>query len=134
MSDHLRLKKSNCKNCYKCIRNCPVKSIRLSAGQANIIGDECILCGHCFVVCPQGAKEIVDETDDLYDYPKTEMSIEGKKIYRTVINLKENDVFGKGCLTPYQHHIMMAVIILGLALRMIADIDVLQLWLLHLIR
>lgn len=63
MSDHLRLKKSNCKNCYKCIRNCPVKSIRFSAGQANIIGDECILCGHCFVVCPQGAKEIVDETE-----------------------------------------------------------------------
>ncbi len=63
MADHLRLKKSNCKNCYKCIRNCPVKSIRFSAGQANIIGDECILCGHCFVVCPQGAKEIVDETE-----------------------------------------------------------------------
>ena len=63
MADCLRLKKSNCKNCYKCIRHCPVKSIRFSAGQANIIGDECILCGHCFVVCPQGAKEIVDETE-----------------------------------------------------------------------
>ncbi|MBQ1490964.1 MAG: histidine kinase [Blautia sp.] len=63
MSDCLRLKKSNCKNCYKCIRHCPVKSIRFSAGQANIIGNECILCGHCFVVCPQNAKEIVDETE-----------------------------------------------------------------------
>lgn len=63
MADCLRLKKSNCKNCYKCIRHCPVKSIRFSAGQANIIGSECILCGHCFVVCPQGAKEIVDETE-----------------------------------------------------------------------
>ena len=63
MSDCLRLKKSNCKNCYKCIRHCPVKSIRFSAGQANIIGDECILCGHCFVVCPQNAKEIVDDTE-----------------------------------------------------------------------
>ena len=63
MSDCLRLKKSNCKNCYKCIRHCPVKSIRFSAGQANIIGNECILCGRCFVVCPQNAKEIVDETE-----------------------------------------------------------------------
>ena len=63
MAEHLRLKKSNCKNCYKCIRNCPVKSIRFSAGQANIIGNECILCGHCFVVCPQEAKEIVDERE-----------------------------------------------------------------------
>lgn len=59
----LRLKKSNCKNCYKCIRHCPVKSIRFSAGQAHIIDNECILCGHCFVVCPQNAKEIVDDTE-----------------------------------------------------------------------
>ena len=63
MSNFLTLKKSNCKNCYKCIRHCPVKSIRFSANQAHIIGDACILCGQCFVVCPQNAKEIVDGTE-----------------------------------------------------------------------
>ena len=63
MQDCLTLKKSNCKNCYKCIRNCPVKSIRFSGNQAHIINDECILCGRCFVVCPQNAKQIVDETE-----------------------------------------------------------------------
>ncbi len=63
MADCLTLKKSNCKNCYKCIRHCPVKSIRFSGNQAYIIGNECILCGHCFVVCPQNAKQIVDETE-----------------------------------------------------------------------
>lgn len=63
MPDCLTLKKSNCKNCYKCIRHCPVKSIRFSGNQAHIVGNECILCGHCFVVCPQNAKEIVDETE-----------------------------------------------------------------------
>ena len=63
MSNCLTLKKSNCKNCYKCIRHCPVKSIRFSGNQAHIIGNECILCGHCFVVCPQDAKQIVDETE-----------------------------------------------------------------------
>ena len=56
----LTLKKSNCKNCYKCIRHCPVKAIRFSGNQAHIIGEECILCGECFVVCPQNAKEIAD--------------------------------------------------------------------------
>ena len=61
--DCLTLKKSNCKNCYKCIRHCPVKSIRFSGNQAYIIGNECIMCGHCFVVCPQDAKQIVDETE-----------------------------------------------------------------------
>ena len=59
----LVLKKSNCKNCYKCIRHCPVKSIRFSGNQAYIIGNECVMCGQCFVVCPQDAKQIVDETE-----------------------------------------------------------------------
>ena len=59
----LTLKKSDCKNCCKCIRHCPVESIRFSGNQAYIISDECILCGQCFVVCPQDAKQIVDETE-----------------------------------------------------------------------
>ena len=63
MANCLTLKKSNCKNCYKCIRHCPVKAIRFSGNQAHIIGNECILCGQCFVVCPQDAKQIVDETE-----------------------------------------------------------------------
>ena len=63
MAHCLTLKKSNCKNCYKCIRNCPVKAIKFSGNQAHIIGNECILCGRCFVVCPQKAKEIVNETE-----------------------------------------------------------------------
>ena len=63
MAKFLTLKKSNCKNCYKCIRHCPVKSIRFSGNQAHIIDNECILCGHCFVACPQNAKQIVDDTE-----------------------------------------------------------------------
>lgn len=59
------LKKSNCTNCHKCIRHCPVKSIRFTGGQAHIIEDSCILCGHCFVVCPQNAKQIENTIEDV---------------------------------------------------------------------
>ena len=63
MTEFLKFKKSNCKNCYKCIRNCPVKSIRFSENQANIIHEECVLCGHCVLGCPQNAKEIRNDLD-----------------------------------------------------------------------
>lgn len=63
MSQYLKLKKSNCKNCYKCIRHCPVKSIRFFENQAFIVEEECILCGQCFVVCPQNAKEIQNDVE-----------------------------------------------------------------------
>ena len=65
LANCLTLKKSNCKNCYKCIRHCPVKAIRFSGNQAHIISNECILCGQCFVVCPQNAKEITDNTEKI---------------------------------------------------------------------
>ncbi len=71
MSNCLTFKKSNCKHCHKCIRHCPVKAIRFSANQAHIIGNECILCGQCFVVCPQDAKQIIDETEKVKVFLKT---------------------------------------------------------------
>ncbi len=63
MNEYMKLKKSNCKNCYKCIRRCPVKSISFSSNQAQIVGEECVLCGQCFVVCPQNAKEIRNDIE-----------------------------------------------------------------------
>ena len=79
MTEFLKLKKSNCNNCYKCIRHCPVKSIRFSGNQANIVGDECILCGQCFVVCPQNAKEIADSTERV-----KYMLRSGEKVYVSI--------------------------------------------------
>lgn len=52
----LESKKSNCKNCYKCIRKCPVKSISFANSQATIVHDDCILCGNCYLACPQKTK------------------------------------------------------------------------------
>lgn len=70
-AEYLKLKKSNCKNCYKCIRHCPVKSIRFDGAEAHIVANECILCGHCFVVCPQNAKEIRDDTATVLELIKS---------------------------------------------------------------
>lgn len=67
MTEYIKLRESNCKNCYKCIRHCPVKSIRFSDNEARIVGDECILCGKCYVICPQNAKKIRNDVQKVKD-------------------------------------------------------------------
>lgn len=52
----------NCKNCYKCVRHCPVKAIEVKNHQAQILASECILCGECTIVCPQNTKEPISES------------------------------------------------------------------------
>lgn len=47
---------ANCAHCYKCLRNCDIKAIRIKRGQAQIVRDLCIYCGHCMEICPQEAK------------------------------------------------------------------------------
>lgn len=56
--EYLTLKQDNCRNCYRCIRSCPVKAISFSDSRARIVETECVLCGICFIACPQQAKEI----------------------------------------------------------------------------
>ena len=48
----LGTKKNDCKNCYKCIRSCPTKSISFVDNQASIIKDDCVLCGRFYLSCP----------------------------------------------------------------------------------
>lgn len=59
----LGLKKANCKNCYKCVRSCPVKSIKVENEQAKIMEKTCVLCGTCLNVCPQDAKTVSSDLD-----------------------------------------------------------------------
>ncbi|MDR2822488.1 MAG: 4Fe-4S binding protein [Acholeplasmatales bacterium] len=57
----LNFKYSKCKDCYKCLRECPVKAIKVKDSQAKIIAERCILCGKCTTVCPQNAKQVHSE-------------------------------------------------------------------------
>ncbi len=57
----LDFKDARCKDCYKCLRECPVKAIKVVDHHAKIIDSRCILCGHCTKVCPQNAKSVHSE-------------------------------------------------------------------------
>lgn len=65
MAECLEFKKARCKNCYKCLRECPVKAIEVTNHQAKIIEDRCILCGRCTEVCPQNAKYVHSEKESV---------------------------------------------------------------------
>ena len=63
MAQALSSKLNDCRSCYKCIRNCPTKSISFRDGHASIDSEGCVLCGKCVLVCPQNAKEIRNDIE-----------------------------------------------------------------------
>lgn len=65
MSKYLEFRNARCKDCYKCLRECPVKAIDVKGHRAEIIEDRCILCGHCTQACPQNAKVVHSEIDEV---------------------------------------------------------------------
>ena len=71
MINYLDFKDARCKDCYKCLRECPVKAIKVVDHHAKIIESRCILCGHCTKVCPQNAKSVHTERAEVEKLLKT---------------------------------------------------------------
>ncbi len=57
--------KNKCRVCFTCVRECPVKAIKIIDGQAEVVGEKCIGCGNCVTVCSQNAKVILDLKDEV---------------------------------------------------------------------
>ncbi len=58
---------ANCVDCYKCVRACPVKAIKVTEGQARIQPELCVECGSCVRVCPQNAKVGIETLQTVKD-------------------------------------------------------------------
>lgn len=52
---------TECQDCYKCVRQCPAKAIRVEKGHAMVIPELCVMCGHCVTNCPSHAKRVRDD-------------------------------------------------------------------------
>lgn len=71
----IKFKESNCKNCYKCIRECELKAIKFIDEQAHIIEDNCILCGKCTLICPQNAKQLKSDLNLVKSFLKNNIKV-----------------------------------------------------------
>ncbi len=70
---------NECQDCYKCVRHCGCKAIRIEAGHATVIPERCVSCGECVKVCPAGAKKIRS------DLPRVEQLLaSGRRVYVSV--------------------------------------------------
>ena len=93
---YLDFQKANCKNCYKCLRECPVKAIDARDGQAKIIESRCILCGHCTKVCPQNAKSVHSDAAEIL-----KLLAKNKKVIASVAPAFVSS-FGVGAFAPFR--------------------------------
>jgi iron only hydrogenase large subunit-like protein/uncharacterized Fe-S cluster-containing protein len=53
--------RAQCRDCYRCVRNCHVKAVKVQAQQAEVVAERCIVCGRCVLECPQQAKRVRDD-------------------------------------------------------------------------
>ena len=67
---------NECHDCYKCIRECPVKAIRLENGHASVIPEKCVACGTCVKTCPSNAKRVRNDIDKVKN-----LILAKKKVY-----------------------------------------------------
>ncbi|MBM4310976.1 MAG: 4Fe-4S dicluster domain-containing protein [Deltaproteobacteria bacterium] len=70
---------AQCQDCYKCVRHCPVKAIKIENAHAAVISERCIVCGNCVKVCPFKAKKIRDDTGRV-----KYMFVSGRPVYASL--------------------------------------------------
>ncbi|QIB27688.1 [Fe-Fe] hydrogenase large subunit C-terminal domain-containing protein [Caloranaerobacter azorensis] len=79
MVNLIKFEKGNCNNCYKCLRSCPSKAIKIIGDQAEIVTERCISCGYCQSVCPQGIIKIMSSVEDVKEAIR-----DGKKVIASI--------------------------------------------------
>jgi len=71
--------KKECQDCYKCVRVCPVKAIKVCDGHATVMSENCLACGSCYRVCPSHAKHVRSDIEKV-----KQLLAKNKNVYASV--------------------------------------------------
>lgn len=72
----IKTNEAECRDCYKCVRYCPVKAISIKSSQdegrvhVKVLDESCIHDGLCTSICPQKAKVVVSFLEDVKELLK----------------------------------------------------------------
>ncbi|MBO7135404.1 MAG: Fe-S cluster protein, partial [Spirochaetaceae bacterium] len=75
----IHTEQAECQSCFRCIKQCPVKAVRVENGHAMVVSELCIMCGNCVISCTAKAKQVRN------DMPKARQLIQQKK--RVIVSL-----------------------------------------------
>ena len=66
---------TQCQDCYRCLRQCPVKAIQVEGGRATVVPELCIACGQCVAACPSNAKRVRSDLFPVYKLIRSERPV-----------------------------------------------------------
>jgi iron only hydrogenase large subunit-like protein len=69
--EYVFTKTAKCQDCYRCLKACPVKAIKIKNGQAYIIEERCINCNICAQNCAQNAIFYKNDKEKFYELLKS---------------------------------------------------------------
>lgn len=81
--------KTKCRDCYKCVRVCPVKAIKVEDNSARVIHELCIFCGRCVHICPAGAKKVRNDVPAV-----EELLTSGRRVLLSIAPTWSSGIFG----------------------------------------
>ncbi len=87
--------KNNCQDCYKCIRECPVKAIKIQDNSASIVAELCVYCGHCVETCPVEAKRVRSDVELVRHYLESNQRVVAAVApsYVAEYGMKQSEIF-----------------------------------------
>lgn len=92
------IKEDLCIGCGKCVRDCVSEKLVLKDGKAKYNAEKCILCGHCYAICPVNAValtaygEVTEEKAQPYDAIESDKLLSFMKSRRSVRQFTDEKV------------------------------------------